>query len=293
MIIAIRRALSVSQRCSLSAKGKYNVMLGAIVGDIIGSLRENLRIKRKDFELFPRLSYYTDDTVLTVAVADAILNNKNYGETIKTYARQYPLRGYGPKFMMWMLTPGMKPYNSLGNGSAMRVSPVAHAYNSEEAVLQHAKESAECTHNHPEGIKGAQATSLAVYLARLGADKEEIRKQISTRFDYDLSRSVDTIRPNYRINLTCSGSVPEAIIAFLDSADFEDAIRNAVSLGGDADTQAAIAGAIAEAYYKGIPSAILEKAWVKIPRSFRDVIVSFSIKYGSPELHNLSIEGTA
>jgi len=265
-------------------------MLGAIVGDIIGSVRENLRIKRKDFALFPRLSFYTDDTVLTVAVADAILNGKSYGKTIKAYARRHPLRGYGPKFMMWMLSPGIKPYNSLGNGSAMRVSPVAHAYESEEAVLQHAKESAECTHNHPEGIKGAQATSLSIYLARSGADKDEIRKQITERFDYDLDRTVNAIRPDYRINLTCPGSVPEAIIAFLDSTDFEDAIRNAVSLGGDADTQAAIAGAIAEAYYKGIPPSILKTAWGKIPKSFRDVIIDFSTKYGSPEFPNQSLQ---
>ena len=265
-------------------------MLGAIVGDIIGSVRENLRVKHKDFELFPRLSFYTDDTVLTVAVADAILNGKSYGKTIKAYARRHPLRGYGPRFMLWLLSPGIKPYNSLGNGSAMRVSPVSHAYDTEEAVLQHAKESAECTHNHPEGIKGAQATALAIYLARSGADKDEIRKQITDRFGYDLDRTVDAIRPNYRIDLTCPGSVPEAIVAFLDSTDFEDAIRNAVSLGGDADTQAAIAGAIAEAYYKGIPPAILDKAWTKMPKSFRDVIVAFSIKYGSPALPNRAIQ---
>jgi ADP-ribosylglycohydrolase len=257
-------------------------MLGAIVGDIVGSIRENLRIKRKDFELFHRLCIYTDDTVLTVAVADAILNGNNYGKTIKSYARRHPLRGYGPKFMVWLLSPGVKPYNSLGNGSAMRVSPVAHAYNSEESVLRQARESAECTHNHPEGIKGAQATALAIYLARLGADKEEIRRQISERFGYDLDRTVESIRPTYRINLTCPGSVPEAIVAFLDSTDFEDAIRNAVSLGGDADTQAAIAGAIAEGYYNGVPPPILEKAWGKIPQSFRHVIVKFSAKFGSP-----------
>ena len=267
-------------------------MLGAIAGDIIGSVRENLRIKRKDFELFPSLSFYTDDTVLTVAVADAILNGKSYGETIKAYARRHPLRGYGPKFMMWLLKPGIRPYNSLGNGSAMRVSPVAHAYDSEETVLQHAKLSAECTHNHPEGIKGAQATSLAIYMARSGAGKEEIRKQIMKRFDYDLDRTVDAIRPDYQINLTCPGSVPEAIVAFLDSTDFEDAIRNAVSLGGDADTQAAIAGGIAEAYYKSIPSSILEKAWGKIPKSFQDVIIAFSMQYGSPELPKQAIQGT-
>ena len=264
-------------------------MLGAIVGDIIGSVRENLRIKRKNFELFPKICFYTDDTVLTVAVADAILNGQSFGKTIKAYARRHPLRGYGPKFMMWMLSPSNKPYNSFGNGSAMRVSPVAHAYNSEEVVLQRAKESAECTHNHPEGIKGAQAVSLSIFLARRGADKDEIRQRISDKFGYELTRSIDDIRPNYRLNLTCPGSVPEAIIAFLDSTDFEDAVRNAVSLGGDADTQAAIAGAIAEAYYKGIPYSILKRAWLKIPDSFKDVIISFSTKYGSPILPNLSI----
>jgi ADP-ribosylglycohydrolase len=259
-------------------------MLGAIAGDIIGSVRENFHTKRKDFSLFTPLSYYTDDTVLTVAVADSILKGKDYGKTIKSYARRHPFRGYGPKFMMWMLSPRSKPYNSLGNGSAMRVSPVAHAFDNEADVLKHAKKSAECTHNHPEGIKGAQATALAVFLARNGIGKNDIRKDISARFNYDLNRSVDEMRPNYRIDLTCPGSVPEAIIAFLDSTSFEDAIRNAVSLGGDADTQAAIAGAIAETFYNGVPSTILEKTWKKIPASFQDVIVAFSKKYGTPKL---------
>ncbi len=261
-------------------------MLGAIAGDIIGSVRENFSIKRKDFELFPKICFYTDDTVLTIAVADAILNNKDYGETIKKYARRHPLRGYGPKFSLWMMSPVSTPYNSLGNGSAMRVSPVALAFNDEESVLQQAKASAECTHNHPEGIKGAQAVALAIYLARSGSDKDEIRKQISKRFNYNLSRTVDEIRPDYKFDITCPGSVPEAIIAFLDSTDFEDAIRNAISLGGDADTQAAIAGAIAEAYYKGIPQHIFEKIWEKIPKSFREIIASFSARYGSPKMPN-------
>ncbi|MBN2591696.1 MAG: ADP-ribosylglycohydrolase family protein [Sedimentisphaerales bacterium] len=259
-------------------------MLGAIAGDIIGSVRENIRIKRKDFELFPKICFYTDDTVLTIAVADAILNNKDYGETIKKYARKHPLRGYGPKFSLWMMSPVSKPYNSLGNGSAMRVSPVGHAFNDEDSVLEQAKKSAECTHNHPEGIKGAQAVALAIFLARMGSDKDEIRKQISERFDYDLNRSIDEIRPQYKNDITCPGSVPEAIIAFLDSTDFEDAIRNAVSLGGDADTQAAIAGSIAESFYKGIPEHIFEKTWKKIPESFRKIIVSFSERYKSPVL---------
>ncbi len=142
----------------------------------------------------------------------------------------------------------------------------------------------ECTHNHPEGIKGAQAVAIAIFLARSGADKEEIRKQISERFNYDLNRTIDEIRPNYKFDITCPGSVPEAIISFLDSTDFEDAIRNAVSLGGDADTQADIAGAIAEAYYKDIPPHIFEKVWKKIPESFKKIIVSFSERFNSPKL---------
>ena len=259
-------------------------MLGAIVGDIVGSTRENLRIKRKDFELFPESSDYTDDTVLTVAVADAILSGKSYAETIKSYGKRDPLRGYGPRFMSWLFSPGIAPYNSFGNGSAMRVSPVAHAFDSQDSVLLNARKSAECTHNHPEGIKGAQATALAIYMARSGADKEEIRNRIKSRFGYDLDRTVDSIRPNYQFDITCPGSVPEAIIAFLDSTDFEDAIRNAVSLGGDADTQAAIAGSIAEAYYKDIPSPMLEKAWRKLPTVFRDVIIEFASRYGNPEV---------
>jgi ADP-ribosylglycohydrolase len=265
-------------------------MLGAIAGDIIGSVRENIRNKHKDFELFPKICFYTDDTVLTIAVVDAILNGKSYGKTIKDYARRHPLRGYGPKFTLWMMSPGNKPYNSFGNGSSMRVSPVAHAFNDEESVLLQAKQSAECTHNHPEGIKGAQAVALAVFLARSGADKEEIRTQISKRFSYDLSRTIDEIRPDYKFDITCPGSVPQAIIAFLDSTGFEDAVRNAVSLGGDADTQAAIAGSIAEAYYKGIPTHIFEKVWKKIPNSFRKIIVSFSERYNSPKLPDLHSE---
>ena len=256
-------------------------MLGAIAGDIIGSLYENFRTKRKDFRLFTPLSIYTDDTVLTVAVADAILTGNDYGTTIKAYARRHPLRGYGPKFLLWMLSPSSRPYNSLGNGSAMRVSPVAHAFKTEEEVLQQAKTSAMCTHNHPEGIKGAQTTALAIFMARNKASKAEIRTAISTRYGYDLSRKLDDIRPTYRINLTCPGSVPEAIIAFLDSEDFEDAIRNAVSLGGDADTQAAIAGSIAEAYYGEIPLAILNGLSRRLNPRFKQTVVTFCKQFGT------------
>jgi len=259
-------------------------MLGAIAGDIIGSLYENLRTKRKDFQLFTPVSIYTDDTVLTVAVANAILTGKSYGSAIKAYARRHPLRGYGPKFLLWMLSPSDRPYNSLGNGSAMRVSPVAHAFKTEEDVLEQAKRSAECTHNHTEGIKGAQATALAVFMARNKASKAEIRAEISDRFGYDLSRRIEDIRPTYRINLTCPGSVPEAIIAFLDSENFEDAIRNAVSLGGDADTQAAIAGAIAEPFYGGIPKDILTELARRLNRGFKRTIFDFYRTFGTQQM---------
>ena len=262
-------------------------MLGAIAGDIIGSIYENLRTKKKDFRLFTPLSTYTDDTVLTVAVANAILEGHDYGETIKTYARRYPMRGYGPRFIRWMLLPGLKPYNSFGNGSAMRVSPVAYAFSSEQEVLEQAKLTAACTHNHPEGIKGAQATALAIFMARQGANKEAIRNAIEGRFGYDLSRHIDDIRPGYRLNITCQGSVPEAIIAFLDSSSFEDAVRNAVSLGGDADTQACIAGAIAEAYYKGIPSDILYQIRKRLAKPLWREVVRFHRKYGDGGLPDL------
>lgn len=255
-------------------------MLGAIAGDIIGSVYENLRTKRKDVRLFTPMSTFTDDTVLTVAVADAILTSRDYGPVIKSYARRHPLRGYGPRFLLWMASPGAEPYNSFGNGSAMRVSPVAHAFDTEEDVLAEAERSAACTHNHPEGIKGAQATALAVFLARTGASRDAIRSRISAEFSYDLSRSIEEIRPGYRFDMTCQGSVPEAIVAFLDSTSFEDAIRNAVSLGGDADTQAAIAGAIAEAHYGGIPGDILEKVRKKLPAAMWNVVSAFTKRFG-------------
>jgi len=259
-------------------------MLGAIAGDIIGSVYETLRTKRKDFRLLTPGSTFTDDSVLTIAVADAILSGRDYGPVIKSYARKYPLRGYGPRFLVWMASPGLEPYNSFGNGSAMRVSPVAHAFKSEEEVLREAKHTAECTHNHPEGIKGAQATALSIFMARQGADKEAIRREVERRFGYDLSRTIEEIRPDYRTDLTCQGSVPEAIIAFLDSTSFEEAIRNAVSLGGDADTQACIAGAIAEAHYKTIPESMLRQVRRRLSKSLWQVTLEFTRKFGLPEI---------
>lgn len=254
-------------------------MLGAIAGDIIGSVYETFRTKRKGFKLFTPVSTFTDDTVLTVAVADAILTDRDYGKSLKRYARKYPLRGYGPGFLVWMIKPGIAPYNSFGNGSAMRVSPVGHVFESENDVLKEAERTAECTHNHPEGIKGAQAAALAVFLARAGADKETIRAEIENRFGYNVSRTVDEIRADYTFNMTCQGSVPEAIIAFLDSTSFEDAIRNAVSLGGDADTQACIAGAVAEAYYKTIPDEILSQVKKRLSKPLLDKTREFYSRF--------------
>jgi ADP-ribosylglycohydrolase len=256
-------------------------MLGAIAGDIVGSIYENVRTKRTDFRLFTPLSIHTDDTVLTVAVADAILHGQDYGMTIKAYARRHPLRGYGPRFLLWMLSPVARPYGSLGNGSAMRVSPVAHAFGSSAEVLEQARRSAACTHDHPAGIAGAQATALAVFMARNGATKQEIRQDVAGRFGYDLGRRLAEIRPTYRMNLTCPGSVPEAIIAFLESESFEEAIRNAVSLGGDADTQAAIAGAIAEAFYGQIPDGIIAEMSKRLNGRFKRTIVEFCERFGT------------
>jgi len=264
-------------------------MLGAIAGDIIGSSHEFIRTKKKEFRLFTPFSRYTDDTVLTVAVADAILKDNGYGPSIKSYARRHPFRGFGPKFTFWMLTPSKKGYNSLGNGSAMRVSPVAHAFDTEAEMLDQAGKSAECTHNHPEGIKGAQATAQAIFMARNHASKKEIRKMISQRYGYDLSRKIEDTRPAYKMDITCPGSVPEAIIAFLDSNDFEDCIRNAVSLGGDADTQAAIAGAIAEPFYGGVPTHILQGIAKRLPRGYKNTIIRFYEKFGTKKMVKQSL----
>ena len=253
-------------------------MLGAIAGDISGSVYESRPIKRKDVPLFGPLSTFTDDTVLTVA--DALLGDRDYGRALRTYTRRHPLRGYGGHFLQWAVASGMGPYNSFGNGSAMRVSPVGYAFDSQDDVMREAARTAECTHNHPEGIKGAQATALAVFLARMGKDKEAIRKQVTEHFRYDLSRTVDEIRPGYSFDITCQGSVPEAIIAFLDSCSYEDAVRNAISLGGDSDTQACIAGAIAEAHYKTIPTDMLRQIREQLTEDLWDTTIRFYRQYG-------------
>ena len=252
-------------------------MIGAIAGDMIGSPYEVYPIKHKSFNIV--VSAFTDDTGLTVAVADAILGDGDFAESIKRFAQRHPRAGYGGFFQKWMWSWENKPYNSFGNGSAMRVSPVGFTFDTVDEVLQQAKRSAEVTHNHPEGIKGAQATALAVFMARHGVDKETIRKEIEDRFNYDLNRTVEKIRPTYRFDVTCQGSVPESIIAFLDADDYESTIRNAISLGGDADTMACIAGGIAQAHYKRIPAGIVLEVKEKLTTDLLAVVDQFNKKF--------------
>jgi ADP-ribosylglycohydrolase len=254
-------------------------MIGAIAGDIIGSRFEVIPTKSYDFEMFSTLNTFTDDSVLTIAVADAILNEKSYEANFMEYGNKYPDAGYGGSFIKWLSGAIVGPYNSYGNGAAMRVSPVGFAFDSREEVLEEAQKTAQVTHNHPEGIKGAQATALAVYLAKRHESKEMIRDEIEKTFGYDLNRTIEQIRPNYGFEVSCQKSVPESIIAFLDSADFKTAIRNAVSLGGDSDTMACIAGAIAQAYYKDIPKWITDEVYDRIPEEFKKVIILFEEKY--------------
>jgi ADP-ribosylglycohydrolase len=256
-------------------------MLGAIAGDVIGSVYEASPVKSADFELFPRGSRFTDDTVLTVATAEALLGDGDYAGAFRRYGRAYPNAGYGGSFYRWLLSDDAGSYGSWGNGAAMRVSPVGFALDTVNEVLAEAARSAAITHNHPEGIKGAQATALAVFLARTGADKKRIRSEIADRFGYDLARSLVAIRPTYRFDVSCQGSVPESLIAFLESTDYESAVRNAVSLGGDADTMACIAGGIAQAFYGAVPAEIAKDVRSRLPERFLGVIDRFETRYRS------------
>ncbi len=210
-------------------------MFGAIAGDIIGSVYERNNIKTVEFPLFVEESRFTDDSVLTIAVAHAILDDLDYAETLKSYGRKYPNAGYESSFLKWVFLPNSEPYNSWGNGSAMRVSPIGWAFDTAEAVLREAEKSAAVTHNHPEGIKGAQSVALAILMARQGAGKKAIKQELEGRFGYNLNRRLSAIRPVYQFDVSCQGSVPEAIIAFLESENFEDAVRKAISIGGDSD----------------------------------------------------------
>ena len=254
-------------------------MLGVIAGDVIGSRFEWSPIKTIDFPLLHPLSRFTDDTVLTVATAWAILYGRPFTEAYLDVGRRYPHAGYGGNFYSWLGAEDPQPYNSWGNGSAMRVAPVGLACSDVASVLREAERSAAPTHNHPEGIKGAQAAALAVFLARHGAPKEDIRKEIAGRFDYDLDRTIDEIRPHYFFDVSCQGTVPEAILAFLESTDYEHAVRLAVSLGGDSDTLAAITGGIAHAYYVRIPDDIVSHVREKLPAEFLETIDRFEATF--------------
>jgi len=256
-----------------------NILLGAIAGDIIGSFYERNTTKKTDFYLFTPFSKFTDDTVMTVANADWLITGDNLLGIMQDYGNRYPHVGYGGMFRTWLREDEPEPYNSLGNGSAMRVSPVGWAFGTLEETLEAAKQSAEITHNHPEGIKGAQATAACIFLARTGKSKQVIKEYIEQTFEYNLSRTCDEIRPDYHFDVTCQCSVPESIIAFLESTDFESAIRLAVSLGGDADTMGAITGGIAEAYYGGVPEHIRKEVLKRLPNEFIDVMQKFYQKF--------------
>lgn len=260
-------------------------MLGAIAGDIIGSVYEGQSIKTKDFPLFGRQNRFTDDTVLTVAVADVVLRTEQLppsNQYIKQFHRYYNIyqyAGYGRNFSNWAKSQSLQPYNSFGNGAAMRVSPIGFAFNDLETVMIAAQHSAEVTHNHPEGIKGAQANAAAIFLARTGYQATEIKSYIQKTFGYNLELTLDQIRPTYQYDATCPGSVPQAIIAFLESTNFEDAIRNAISIGGDSDTIACITGGIAQAYYGGVPTAIAEHTLSHLDDHLRNITEEFMGKY--------------
>ena len=268
-------------------------MLGAIIGDTVGSVYEFHNIKTTDFPLFGTRSNYTDDSIMTMAVADWLLTDPHHGmETLEAsflaFAQKYPcpMGGYGGGFQRWLFHPEWipdyegcdghepgqrRPYNSFGNGAAMRCSANGWMFDTLEETERVAGLSAAITHNHPEGIKGAQATAAAIFMARNGKSKEEIKAYVTTRFGYDLDRTCDDIRPVYDWDSSCQGTVPEAMVAFLDSTDFESAIRLAVSLGGDSDTLACITGGIADAYYKDIPDDIALKIWSLIPDDFKAI----------------------
>lgn len=258
-------------------------MLGAIIGDIVGSVYEFNNIKTKDFELFKPECRFTDDTVMTCAVAQAIMNGgseRDFITSMKKYGRMYPHAGYGSRFRVWLRSMDSEPYNSFGNGSAMRVSPCAwimdcdyYARTGMWPSRDLARLSASVTHNHPEGIKGALAVCDAIFIARLYSNecKSRIKEHIENEYGYDLSMSLDSIRKDYEFDETCQGSVPQAIITFLESTDFEDSIRNAISIGGDSDTIASITGSIAEAAY-GIPDDIKEKAYAYLDEPLKDVL---------------------
>jgi len=258
-------------------------MIGAIIGDIVGSRFEFNNYKGKDFELFTKKNEITDDSIMTIAVAKALLAaGKDYDDLdkqaiiwMRKIGRAHP-SSYGTRFYQWLDSKVPEPYNSWGNGSAMRVSAVAYVAKSIQEVQYLSRMVTKVTHNHPEGIKGAEATAIAVFMALHGFDKEEIRAIMEEY--YFIGFTLDSIRDNYEYHISCQGTVPPAIVAFLESDSFEDAIRNAISIGGDSDTLAAITGAIAEAYY-GVPAVLRDKAFEYLPKDLTDIVATFETKY--------------
>lgn len=265
-------------------------MYGAILGDIIGSPYEfDIGDKTKDFPLFSEESHFTDDTIMSIAVAEALMDAPDDEEVIRRrlidamqkYGKRYPHAGYGGMFRRWLRAKDPQPYNSWGNGSAMRVSSVAWLYNDIETVRRIARLSAEVTHNHPEGIKGAEATASAIFLGRTGHSKAEIKAYIENEFHYDLSRTCDEIRPSYYHVESCQETVPEAITAFLEGESFEDVIRTAVSLGGDCDTLTCIAGSMAESFY-GVPEEFIRECQTRLPADLQALLRRFSLWVSYP-----------
>ena len=254
-------------------------LLGAVAGDIIGSAYEWGPVDDLDFPLFGPKTRFTDDSVLTVAVADHFVSGKHYAEAIHQYGNDYPHRGYGGNFARWLQMPEKIPYNSFGNGSAMRVSPVGWVHATLEETLAEAAASAIVTHNHLEGIKGAQAVAMALFLARTGKSKPEIKQVVEAQTGYDLNRTLAEIRPGYEWSEICQTSVPESIIAFLESTDFESAVRGAIWLRGDADTMAAIAGSIAEAFYGEIPEEIALQVMNHLDPTLLKTLTDFGARY--------------
>ncbi len=270
-------------------------MLGAIIGDTAGSVYEFNNIKTMDFPFFSEKSNYTDDSIMTMAVAEWLLKDPTHGmDTLEasfiSFARKYPcpMGGYGGGFFRWLFKSDGKrePYNSWGNGASMRASANGWMFDTLEETKRVAGLSAAITHNHPEGIKGAQSTAAAIFMARNGSDKESIRRYISERYGYNLDRTCDEIRPVYKWDSSCQGTTPEAMVAFFDSTDFESAIRLAVSLGGDSDTLACITGGIAEAFYKEIPGPIATGIWGLLPDDFKAILKEMEAKtsYRLPEV---------
>ncbi len=250
-------------------------IIGAIIGDIVGSRFEWANCRSTDFDFWTDRCTFTDDTVMTIAVADWLTIGSNLTGIMRDWGRDYPNRGYGGMFYRWLYEQeDDAPYNSFGNGAGMRVSPCGFFAQTLDEALELAKQSAEVTHNHPEGIKGAQAIASAIFLARIGKSKEEIKSFVEDTFHYDLNRTCDEIRPTYEFDETCQGSCPEAIIAFLESNDYESAIRLAISLGGDSDTIACMTGGIAAAYY-GVPDGMIEKAKKFLPDAMIETILNF------------------